>query len=254
MPFFAKSVECKPCGMFNIKHLILSALTILGVAVAVKHTKIEKREDIKKIIIKLTSIIWILEILKIIFNFWEGNGGNLNTYVPLYYCSILLYAGLFSAFGKGKLQRIGDVFITTGGIVAGIIFLIFPSSSLQIYKAFHFVTIQSFFYHGVMIYLGILLNKYNYIELNKKDIIYYATLVGIIAILALILNNIYGCNLMFISEDFPGTPLTYLYILLGKSFTAFMILAHIILPFYIMYFIQARIKVKSKQNKVYIMK
>lgn len=238
MLFVARPVECKPCGMFNIKHLMLSFITILGVILAVKHTKINKKEDIKKIIVKMTIIILILEILKIVFSIWSGSINDLNAYMPLYYCSILLYAGLLSSFGKNRLQRVGDVFIATGGIIAGIIFLIFPSSSLQIYNVLHFVTIQSFFYHGVMIYLGIIVNKYNYIKLEPKDIIYYALLVGIIAILALILNNIFGCNLMFISQDYPGTPLTYLYKVLGKVFTPFMILVHVTIPFYLMYWIR----------------
>lgn len=238
--FFTKSEECIPCGMFNIKHLMLSFITLLGIILAVKHRRINKKEDIKKIIIRMTVIIWILEIAKIAFSIWSGSINNLNTYVPLYYCSILLYAGILSGFCKGKVKRIGDVFIATGGIIAGIIFLIFPTTSLQIYPIYHFVTMQSFFYHGVMIYLGIIVNKYNYIELELKDIIYYALLVGIIAIIALILNNLYGCNLMFLSQDYPGTPLTYLYKILGNFFTIFMILLHITIPFYIMYWLNKK--------------
>ncbi len=239
--FFSKAEECKPCGLFGIEHFILLVLTIMGIVIAIKHTKINNDKDIKRIILKLTVIIWILEIAKIIFNIWAGNRNNLNTYIPLYYCSILLYAGIFSSFGKGIIQRIGDVFIAIGGIIAGIIFLIFPTTSLQIYPMWHFITLQSFFYHGVMIYLGIIVNQYHYIKLNSKDIIYYAGLVIGISLVALLINNLYGSNLMFISQNYPGTAISYLYQICGKYYTLVMILGQAIIPFYVMYMIKNKI-------------
>ena len=126
---------------------------------------------------------WVLEIIKIIFNLKTGNGSNLNTYIPLYYCSILLYAGIFSSIGKGYIKKMGDVFLATDGIVGGILFLILPTTSITMYPMFHFISIQSFLYHGAMLYLGLAINKTNYIELKSKDIIYYATLLFIMCVL-----------------------------------------------------------------------
>lgn len=238
--FFLQTNECEPCGLFGVEHLVLVLLTLIGIWLALKLIKIKKKEDIKNIIKKTTIILWILEIVRILFNFYSGNIENLNTYVPLYYCSILLYAGILSGFCKGKVKRIGDVFIAVGGMIAGIIFLIFPTTSLQIYPIYHFVTIQSFFYHGVMIYLGIIVNKYRYIELDKKDIIYYAGLVIGISLIAFIINNIYGSNLMFISQDYPGTLITYLYKICGPCFTIVSILGQATIPFYVMYWLNKR--------------
>ena len=218
----------------------------MGIWLAIRFIKIENKKDIKNIIKRITIILWVLEIGRIIFNFYSGNARNLNTYVPLYYCSILLYAGIFSGFFKGKLQRMGDVFISSVGIIAGVIFLIFPTTSLLIYPIYHFVTIQSFFYHGVMIYLGIIVNKYMYIELDKKDIIYYASLVIEISLIAFIINNIYGSNLMFISQDYPGTLITYLYKICGPWFTIVSILGQAIIPFYMMYWITKKLKYQKK--------
>lgn len=246
MLFFAKTEECSACGLFGIEHGILSVLTLLGIVIALKYTKINRKEDIKRIILKSTIILWVLEIAKIIFNIWAGNRNNLNTYIPIYYCSILLYAGILSSFCKGRVQRIGDVFIAVGGAIAGIIFIIFPTTSLQIYPMWHFITVQSFFYHGVMIYLAVLINQYHYIELEKKDIIYYASLVIVISLIALFINKLYGSNLMFISQNYPETGIRYLYKLCGKYFTLVMILGQAILPFYISYFLNKRMR--NKEN------
>lgn len=233
--FLSKPSEYPPCGMFNFRHLTLFIITIIGVIFAVNHTKIKEKSDVKKIIRIITVIVWVLEILKIIFNFIVGNGRNVNKVVPLYYCSLLLYSGLLSSIGKGVIQRVGDVFLATGGIVGGLVFLILPTTSLPEYPMFHFLSLHSFFFHGTMIYLGIIINKFKYIEIKFSDLKYYACLVFVICIAAYIANSICGSNLMFISQDFPGTPITIIYKLTGKLFPIIMSLAQMTLPFLLVY-------------------
>ena len=231
--FLAKQGEYAPCGIFTIGHFILMLLTFIGVIIALKYTV--NKKDVHKIIRRCTIFIWILEIIIIAFKIIRNGTSNLNDYVPLYYCSLLLYAGLLSSFGKGILKRIGDVFLATGALVGGIIFILFPSTSLPSYPAFHLVSIHSFLYHGIMVYLGLLINLTNYIKLEKNDIIYYASLVGIICVLAYAINNLSGSNLMFISENFPSTFIELIYDFTGNLFSIVMILAQMILPFYFMY-------------------
>lgn len=244
--FFAKPNEYEACGIFTTKHFILIILTISIISIALKKTVNKSKEDVKKIIKKLTIIIWVLEFVRIGFNLYIGNIHKVNEYLPLYYCSLLLYAGLMSSFGKGTVKRIGDVFLSTGGIIGGIVFIIMPTTSLPTYPMLHFISLHSFFYHGVMVYLGLLMNATNYIELKLKDIIYFAELVGVICLISLVINKIFDSNLMFISKDFPGTPLTILYHLCGKLFTPVMIISQMTLPFLVVYFL----KNKRKMEKI----
>ncbi len=231
--FFAKPGEYEATGLYSIGHLILFIITLIGIIIAIKYTKDKRDEQVKKIIQKITIFIWILEIIKIIFNLVIGNGYNPNTYIPLYFCSMILYAGIFSGFCKGKLKKIGDVFIATGGLIAGIIFIICPSTSLPTYPIGHFISLQSFILHGSMIYLGILVNITNYVEVKAKDGIYYIGLMLAFSFIALIFNTIFDSNLMFISQDFPGTPIHILYEISGSWFTFWMIILQATLPFYI---------------------
>ena len=249
--FFAKSGQYPPCGIFNYKHLIIFLITICGVIFATKKTKIKDKEQVRKRIQKITIIMWILEIIKIIFTFSVGHGNNLNKVVPLYYCSLLLYAGIFSSLGKGNIKRVGDVFLATGSIVAGVVFIILPTTSLPEYPLFHFITMHSSLFHGMMIYLGAMIHKTKYIEIKKSDIKYYAGLILIICILAYIVNYKFGSNLMFISRDFPGTPLTVIYHATGKLFPIVMSVAQMTLPFYLIYGLGAiDVKIKSKKVKL----
>lgn len=244
--FLSRPGEYEPCGIFTIQHFILMIVTLIGVIITLKYTV--NKKDVKAIIRKCTIFVWIFEILIISFKIAINGTSNLNEYVPLYYCSLLLYAGLFSSFGKGKLKRVGDVFLATGGIVGGLTFILFPSTSLPTYPMLHLVSIHSFIFHGIMVYLSLLINLTNYIELEKKDIIYYSSLVGVICLIAYTVNRKFGSNLMFISENFPGTFMEIMYNSTGSLFTEVMVLAQMFLPFYTVYGIKKCILNATKQK------
>ncbi len=234
--FFAKPGKFASCGMFTKGHFELIIITIVWIIIVLKNTMNKTKEEVGKIIKRCTILMWILEIIMISFKISTGGLRNLNNYVPLYYCSLLLYAGLLSSFAKGKLKRVGDVFLATGGIIGGIVFMILPTTSLPAYPMLHIVSLHSFLYHGTMVYLGLLINITHYIELHLSDIKYYVILVGMVCLLAYVINKIFDSNLMFISKNFPGTPLEILYNITGPFFTIIMSVAQMTLPFYIVYF------------------
>lgn len=236
---FSDMGKYEPCGIFTRGHFILIAITIIGIIIALKYTINKNKKEIHKIIKNITIVAYILEIIKIIYNINKNTARAVNTYVPLYYCSILLYAGALSSFAKNKLKRIGDVTLATGSIIGGIVFIIYPSTSLPMYPAFHFLSIHSFLFHGAMVYLGILINKTRYVEVEMQDIKYFAGLIGIMSILALIVNKFFDGNLMFISNNFPGTPIEILYKLTngGILFSLIMIIGQMTIPFYASYYL-----------------
>ena len=62
-----------------------------------------------------------------------------------------------------------------------------------------------------MIYLGILTNLTAYIKLQKTDIKYFTPIIGIMCIIAIIINKIFDSNLIFVSQLPKGTPIEILY-------------------------------------------
>lgn len=232
---FANPGEYEPCGLFTTDHFKLIFLTLLGIIIAINRSMHKTKDEVKQIIKKCTKIVWGMEVIIILFKLTTGDIRNLNNYVPLYYCSLLLYAGFLSSFTKNSLKKVGDVFLATGGIVGGIVFIIMPTTSLPQYPMWHIVSLHSFLFHGIMVYLGILVNLTSYVELRLSDIKYYATLVGIVCILAFIINTTCGSNLMFISENFPGTPLEDIYDLTGDYYTFVVSIVQMTLPFYFIY-------------------
>ena len=217
---FAEPGKYEPCGLYTPGHFILIIVTIIGIVISLKYTINKSKEEIKKIIKRCTILVWILEVAVISFKIITGGIRNVNNYVPLYYCSILLYAGGLASFAKGTLKRVGEVFLATGGIAGGLIFILMPTTSLPTYPMMHFVSLRSFLFHGIMLYLGLLINITKYITLHLNDIKYYASLVGIICLLAFVLNKIFDSNLMFISKNFDAVPIIdFLYKFTGPFFT-----------------------------------
>ena len=248
--FFAKAGKYGACRIFSAGHLGLVIVTIACIVLALKKTMHKNKNEVLKIIRVLTIILWILEILKMCFNIRYYKLSEVKEWLPLYYCSVLLYATFLSSFTKGGFKRSGDVFIATGSIIGGVCYIILPTTSLPTYPAFHFISLHSFFFHGTMIYLNLLVNYTKYIKLEKKDILNYAAIVGIVCLVALFVNIKFDSNLMFISKDFPNTPIQIIYNYTGKLFTPLMILGQMSVPFYVVYYFLNRVTKKAKCKSI----
>ena len=236
LSFFSKAGELPAAGLYSLSHLLLLLLSICGITAALICTVKTAKIHARRIVRIFTLVLWILEIAKILFNFQTGQAQNPNSWIPLYYCSLVLYAGLLSSLFRGKLQHTGDVFLATGSIVGGTAFLIMPLTSISVYPAFHFISFHSFILHSLMVYMGLMLLLSGSVRLTRRDIFYYAPLVLIMCAAALIANHFLDANLMFLSKNYPGTFIEILYrIFPGAWFPIIMSLGQAILPFYIVY-------------------
>ena len=180
---------------------------------------------------------------------------NPNDFVPLYYCSLVLYAGALSSLPEGTLRRAGDCFLATAGLVGGAAYLISPTSTLLQYPAFHVLSLHSFFLHGSMVYLGLLLLTHGICRPAFKDIVYPSTLISIACALALLFNLVYDrangvalANLMFLSQNTPGTPLAWIWRATGRFYTPFMWIAQAYVPFLLAFWATALFQ-KIKRSK-----
>ena len=223
--------DCTPSGMHGFGHYLLLLSTLIAVVVALNHTLVLSLLRIRRLIRHTAVFLWVLELLKILFKLKKEKSRDPGTWVPLYFCSIALYALLLSGFGSGVWQRTGDVFLATGGLCAGVCFLAYPSSSLLLYPWWHFCSLHSFLYHGTMIWIGVLVSRSGLIDLRLSDFPLYFGFVLFFCLLALAVNRRYGSNLMFISRPFDGTFLTRAQGLLRKAYTAVVLLVQLTVPF-----------------------
>ncbi len=238
--FFAPPYASAPCGMYTVGHLALFLIAASAIALGLYASRALDACGVRRIIRVSTAVLWVLELAKILFVLLVVGSTNPNDFIPLYYCSLILYAGLFASLGHGVLQKLGDVFIATGGIVGGACFLVCPNTSLPRYPFFHFISFHSFLLHGLMVFLGLLLLWRGGYRIKRQDAVYCVTLISAMCLIAFIFNTVWDlthpdfavANLMFMSKDFPGTPVSLLYRLCGRLFPIAMWLIQALGPFF----------------------
>ncbi len=244
---FAPAGKFAPAGTFSAEHLLLSTLSLLAVVLALFFTRKANHKKVKQIIRIISISLCLLEIVKIVFTLMTESSKDINSYVPLYFCSITLYAGLLAGFARGWWRRTGEVFLATGGLIGGIVYIIYPLTSITIYPPFHFITGYSFFLHAAMIYMGLLVLFTGYVKLRHQDIDHFFLIVSLTSVLAFTVNINFHTNLMFLSQNYPGTLIEVIYnILPGLLFPLFMFLFQASIPFYAV-FIVYRLVVKRRK-------
>jgi len=208
--FFSKDLG-DPCGIFSIEHLILLGICLVLIIIALIITKKLNPKEINKIIIIIAVFVSLLEIAKIIWNYQAGRRST-GALVPLYYCSIFIYASLMAGFGKGKIKEAGYAFLAYGGLLAGLAFLVYPTTSLAYHKLWHFLSFHSMIYHSLMFYVGLLLLVRDY-QVTRRGAVGYFVLTFFCCLLAYVINKIDGSsNLMFINKPIGSIkPLVVVY-------------------------------------------
>lgn len=188
--FFCKENEYEPVGMFSVGHIVTLIIFLLIVAFcAYKCRKIGKDKAI--FLTKIIAIVvTVLEIIKIIIAFINGEGDKLDHWVPLYFCSMFIYAAWLAGYAKGKIADLGRAFVGTGGIIAGLSFLIFPTTSFTMYPLFHYFCMYSMVYHSLMVFLGITYLLNGVVKIDKKSFIDYVIFCSVLNILAIIVNSL----------------------------------------------------------------
>lgn len=160
--------------------------------------------QVKRCHIFIAIGVTLLEIIKIYSRIQKDYGPD--SWMPLYYCSLFIFAIWLSLTRWKPLQRAGYAYITMGGALASIFFTLYPSTSLGMYPLLHVATLHSFVYHLVMCYAGLLFLKKGCYVPRKQDSLYYFCIVFTACMLALFVNDRMGTNCMFLSHPF-GLPM-----------------------------------------------
>jgi hypothetical protein len=156
---FLPSADKMPGTMFTPLHFLFSACcVVLVVALALFAAKKNER-IIKKIFLGVWIAVLVFEIAKTV---WETFTGarvyfELNGFLPLYPCSIYLYAMPFALFGKGMWRRAGAGYMCTLGLIGGTINFVYPATILGNYSCISFAGFHTFFYHGSMVFIALVM-------------------------------------------------------------------------------------------------
>ncbi len=191
--------EEEACGGFSLGHIVFLIfcifLIIIGVILSVKYIK-----DMNKFLLLIGVIALLFEIIKIIWGVWVNRYEILVEYLPLWFCSLFVPASIIAAISKGKVRKLAISFMFYGGIVGGLAYLFFPTTSLYQYPALHFLSFHSMLYHTMMVYTGIVVMIKGLIVPNISDFLWYFIFTTAFCIISYIINKIYDTNFMFLNH------------------------------------------------------
>ena len=216
MKFFAGRGEYPAAGVFSTEHIIWMIACFIIFLVAVCLTKNKRPKNPYRFIQIVSIVIFVLEILKMVWGMSIGRYANIYNYLPLWFCSLFIPFSLLVGFAKGKLQQAALSFLYYGGLVGGIAYLIFPTTSIGRYPAIHFITFHSMFYHTLMVYVAIYVIHNKMIQPRLKDATGYLLLTTAFCVISYGVNNVLNTNYMFLSSPSNNAVLKALYASTGE--------------------------------------
>ncbi len=154
---FLPAAEQIPGTMFTPLHFVFSACCLALVVFGAIHCAKKGASWLKKLYAVLWLILFVLEPVKIL---WESLSGKTVAFeatglLPLYPCSIFLYAMPLAIWGGEKLRAMGCGYVCSLGLLGGAVNFVYPATILGNYSCISFAGFHTFVYHGTMVFCAI---------------------------------------------------------------------------------------------------
>ncbi len=245
---FLPPADQLPGTMFTPLHFIFAAI-VLAIVIVAAIVLAKNKTAIKPVFIVVWAMMVILEFTKIV---WESTTGKTvgiewTGILPLYPCSLYMYAMPFAIWGKGKVQKAACGYVCTVGLLGGCINFFYPMTVLPTYSCISFAGMHTFVYHGAMLFtcLVMLLSGYHrYTNVTNWKQMFLAAIPALLqSIPANIVNYTVGADYMFFKGDSAFLPAIFGG-LADPVVTVIIYLLYIFVPamFYLPSFISQRIK------------
>jgi len=166
---FLPAADQIPGTLFTPLHFLASACWIALIVLACILLGKKEERTLRKVFTVLWLAIVVLEVTKITWETCCGReisfewGGNL----PLYPCSIFMYAMPFAIWGKGKVRYAACGYVCSLGLLGGAINFVYPANILSNYSCISFAGCHTLFYHGTLVLCAMLMLRSGYHSYKK---------------------------------------------------------------------------------------
>lgn len=156
---FLPSADKLPGTLFTPLHVAASLCWIGLIVLACILLRKKSEKTIRRVFAGLWAWLTVLEVVKITWETCCGAavafewGGNL----PLYPCSIFMYAMPFAIWGKGNVRYAACGYVCSLGLLGGAINFVYPANILSNYSCISFAGFHTLFYHGVLVFCAALM-------------------------------------------------------------------------------------------------
>jgi len=186
---------------FSVKHI--SAIVIIFAIVILCLFKLKKfNTKLQNLIIKICAIA--VPVLEISHNIWLAicSGAGFTELLSLHLCGLQMYFIPLAVFTKVILFK---DFVFATSILGGIFAIVFPSGVAGNYPLWHFQTLQTFLYHGLLVFVPIAILVTTDYRPTIKRFYKVFNLFVFIATFALFIDLKFNENYLFLvtSPDMP---------------------------------------------------
>lgn len=143
--------------LFTPLHLAVAALCMAAIVVLCRWAGRKSERQLRRVFGVLWALVTVLELVKILWETFAGARVELNLagILPLYPCSIFMYAMPFAVWGKGYARRAACGYVCSLGLLGGVINFVYPANILSSYSCISFAGMHTLFYHGTMVFCAV---------------------------------------------------------------------------------------------------
>ncbi|MBR1867922.1 MAG: YwaF family protein [Clostridia bacterium] len=217
--FFAPKGKYSACGMFSAEHIIALVVCIALIILALYFSRHITADELRKVCVVFAVFFTVTEIIKIFYHLYWGYY-NIDSWFPLSFCGLFIYALWICGFGKGVVREAAQSYITCGAFFAGLAFLVIPATSLMSFPIFHYQCVYSLIFHSTMVYMSVMFMKNKVVKFNLRHLKLFMLYYGFFAVIALIMNFIFDSNLMLIMNPY-NIPFKFFYDIRDFSLIAY---------------------------------
>lgn len=150
---FLPPADQLPGTLFTPMHFAASACWIALIVLVCILLRNKSETVLRRVFAVLWVCVTVLEVVKIT---WETCCGatirmEWGGVLPLYPCSIFMYAMPFAIWGHGKVRYAACGYVCSLGLLGGAINFIYPANVLSNYSCLSFAGFHTLFYHGVLV-------------------------------------------------------------------------------------------------------
>lgn len=142
-----------PGTLFTPLHILFAVICILTVVLGSVSFARKGERTRRNFYTVVWALVTALELVKILWETCTGAVVEVNWVgiLPLYPCSIFMYAMPFAVWGRGNVQRAARGYVCTLGLLGGLINFVYPANILGTYSCVSFAGMHTFFYHGAIV-------------------------------------------------------------------------------------------------------
>lgn len=162
---FLPSADQIPGTLFTPLHLVFSVLCLTAVILLSIYLSKKSTKTLRTVYAVIWVAVVVSEAAKILWETYCGATVNFEWggILPLYPCSIFMYALPFAIWGGEKVRFAACGYVCTLGFLGGAINFVYPANVISNYSCISFAGLHTLFYHGAIVVcaLSMLLSGYH---------------------------------------------------------------------------------------------